>query len=212
MQTVNYIQEYRDTQKDLERYMKIETHAELEQLVKELLIDNKRLKEDNTYYRNIETQLTKNEINESYLNVYDQEDSPMAFHDYIIRGNCYFMTITFDPKRFDNFHLVSSDEQKKYILYQLHKYRHHMSFIYGCFEKHKNGVIHSHIIMNPVDEDYFRQNCLKKLKSAFTRNAYSKITIDYQLVKSVDKTIEYIDNGGKEKYGFFRHYNDNENL
>lgn len=192
--------------------MKIETHDELAQLVKELLIENKQLKDDNVYYRCIETFLTKHEPRDSYLNAFYIEDSPMAFDDYTIRGNCYFMTITFDPKRFDNFHLTTSETQKKYILYQLHKHRYRIVFMYGCFEKHKNGVIHSHIIINPICEDDFKQHCLNHLKSAFTKNINSRITIDYQLVKSVDKTIEYIDNGGKEKYGFFRYFNPNDDI
>jgi len=200
----DYIQEYRDTQRDLERYLKIETNDELAQLVKELLIENKQLKEDNAYYRCIDIHLSK--ADDKYLNIYSQEDSPMAFDSIILKSK-WFLTITFDPKRFSNFHLTTENEQKKYILLQLYKYRTSLNFMYGCFEKHKNGVVHAHILIDPIDPAEFKYNDLKKLKSSFTRNNYSKITIDYQEVKAIEKVIEYIDHGDKQKYGFFQYYN-----
>jgi len=178
---------------------------DIHKLMKELIIENKKLHIENNYYRNIEHLLVKE--NESYQLTFKQEDTPMAFNDIKIKsdGN-YFLTITFDPKRFDNLHLTSTEEQKNYILLQLHKIRQTINFIYGCFEKHKNDIIHTHIIINPVNIDALKKD-LKKLKSAFTYNINNKYTIDFEYINNLDKVINYIDDGNKEKFGFFQYYN-----
>jgi len=134
------------------------------------------------------------------------------FNDIKIKsdGN-YFLTITFDPKRFDNLHLTSTEEQKNYILLQLHKIRQTINFIYGCFEKHQNDIIHTHIIINPINIDALKKD-LKKLKSAFTYNINNKYTIDFEYINNLDKVINYIDDGNKEKFGFFQYYNSSNYL
>jgi hypothetical protein len=197
-------QQYRDTKKDIAQYMAIETDQHLTSLVKELIVENQRLKEDNKYYRNIEQVLIHNKASQ----IFDFDDTPMAFNDYMmVNSQLYFMTITFDSKRFDNFHLSNEDSQKDYIIYQLTQLKNSVNFIYGCFEKHQSGVIHAHLIIDPVDVDSFKSKDLKTIKSAFTINPYSKICVDFALVKNLDKVIQYIDNGNKMKYGFFLYYN-----
>jgi len=200
----DYIQQYRDTQADIAKYMAIKTDQELTSLVKELILENHRLKEDNKYYRNIEQIL----IHHKESQIFDFDDTPMAFNDYMMENSqLYFMTITFDSKRFDNFHLSNEDSQKDYIIHQLTKLKHTVNFIYGCFEKHLNGVIHAHLIIDPLDVDSFKSKDLKTIKSAFTINPYSKVCIDFTLVQNMEKVIDYIDYGNKTKYGFFLYYN-----
>jgi len=178
---------------------------DIHKLIKDLIRENKTLHIENNYYRNIEHFLIKNE-NESYKLTFKHEESPMAIDAKISSQGNYFLTITFDPKRFDNLHLTSTEEQKDYILLQLHKMRNTTNFLYGCFEKHQNDIIHSHLIINPTDLDAFKKD-LKKLKSAFTYNINNKYTIDFQYINDLEKVLNYIDNGNKEKFGFFQYIN-----
>jgi len=132
----------------------------------------------------------------------------MVFDDYKIKQNLlYFMTITFDPERFDNLIFTSEDQQKDYILKSLYEFRHYINFIYGCFEKHQNGIIHTHMIINFNDYKEFKEKYFNKLKSKFTRNLRNKYTIDIEAVRDLDKVLQYIDYGEKVKYGFYIFYN-----
>jgi len=176
-------------------------------LIKDLIKENKQLHKENLYYKNIELHL---KINSRQFELTFRRDSqPMSFDEHRMRDNnrMYFMTITFDPKRFDTLDFTSEESQKEYILLQLHKFKHKINFIYGCFEKHKNGVIHAHVLLNFNDYDIFREREFKKLVSKFTNSKYNKFCIDLQPVQNLDNVINYIDGGDKEKFGFFRYYN-----
>jgi len=189
------------------RYLDAQTHDDLHNLIKELITENTQLKKDNLYYRNIEIQLLSVNTFKHQL-IFNHDDTPMAFDDYKIKQNeLYFMTITFDPDRFDNLQFTSEEQQKSYILYALYKHRQHINFMYGCFEKHQNGIIHSHILINFNDYREYKEKYFKELKARFTRNMRNKYTIDIEPVKALDKVLQYIDNGEKVKYGFFLFYN-----
>jgi len=187
------------------RYLDAQTHDDLHHLIKELINENTQLKKDNLYYRNITVPLN---CDDKWKLAFIAGETPMAFDDYKIKQNAlYFMTITFDPERFDNLHFTTEEQQKDYILCSLYKFRHDINFMYGCFEKHKNGLIHSHLIINFNDYSNFKDNHFNKLKSKFTRNLRNPYTIDFGPVQNLDKVLEYIDFGEKLKYGFYRYYN-----
>jgi len=192
------------------RYLEAQKHDDLHNLIKELINENTQLKKDNLFYRNIEIQLL-HEDNQSYKLIYQRDESPMAFDDYKIKHNLlYFMTITYDPERFDNLIFTSEEQQKEYILYSLYKFRNQINFIYGCFEKQTNGIIHAHLLINYIDHIYFINDYLPKLKSQFTKRFLRKNhkqSIDNEPVKDLDKVLNYIDGKEKEKYGFFLFYN-----
>jgi len=192
------------------RYLNAQTNDDLHHLIKELINENIQLKQDNLFYRNVELQLL-HEDNQHYKLIYKRDEVPMAFDDYKIKHNLlYFMTITYDPDRFDNLIFISEEQQKEYILYSLYKFRHHINFMYGCFEKQTNGIIHAHILINYNDNIEFINDHLPKLKSKFTRRfirSNQKQTIDNEPVKDMDKVLNYIDGKEKEKYGFFLFYN-----
>jgi len=180
---------------------------DIHKLMKELIIENKKLHIENNYYRNIEHFLLKKDVNENYKLTFKYDETPMAFDSLKMSGNIlHFMTITFDPKRFDNLHLTSSEEQQNYILYQLHLIRRSINFLYGCFEKQKNDIMHAHLLMNVNDLDEFKK-ILKIFKAAFTYNINNLYTIDFQPVKQLDRVLWYIDDGDKVKFGFFQYYN-----
>jgi len=192
------------------RYLKAVDDDDLHELIREIIKKYIQLKNDNLMYRIIELLLLSDTTN-SYNLLFQHDIEPMAFEDYKIRDNLlYFMTITYDPDRFDNLILTTEDQQKKYILYSLYKFHHQINFIYGCFEKQTNGIIHAHLLINYVDHIEFINEHLKKFKSRFTKRFLNKNqnqTVDNQPVKDLDKVLNYIDGKEKVKYGYFRYYN-----
>lgn len=106
-----------------------------------------------------------------------------------------FITITFDPTKFGTQQL---DQQRKdYILHHLIKlYDNEMiKNFYGCFEYHKNGIVHSHIIA----QTYVPQDVYSYLKTKFTDNAKNKYAIQIDPAK-IPQAIDYIN---KESTNYF---------
>lgn len=70
----------------------------------------------------------------------DQLDEPNR--DYIA------INVTFDHKKFPQLIITPLEEQKKYIkkVFSNLLYDNHITAVYGCFEKQKNGTIHGHFI------------------------------------------------------------------
>lgn len=88
--------------------------------------------------------LTQKELEIVTLNkVYTLSDEPIRTS--VLGDSFYFYTITFSPKRF---YANTNLQQQQYILYHLTqvmmKYN---TYIYGCFEHHKNTNIHAHCII-----------------------------------------------------------------
>jgi len=121
--------------------------------------------------------------------VYDlSNDSYSVFLDYTKRfkemqdynyksclSNMYFYTITFDPDRFGG--AVYLDSERDYILHKLALLlRDDLIFTgYGCFECHKNGKSHAHVILHTNEP----KKVYTVLKKCFTNNPYNKCAIDY---------------------------------
>lgn len=98
---------------------------------------------------------------------------------------CIMVTITLPPKRFP----IDID-LKEYLLYRISKFGKYANYIYGTIEPHKNGRPHAHIIMNMK---YGTINDLKKyLYTHFKDNRYNNKAIRIDFIKSVQKTVDYI--------------------
>lgn len=126
-----------------------------------------------------------------YINLEnDIQDQPHSFKkdDFLVESS-YFLTITFDPRKFgvDN----DSDEERKYILYIIKKYIYYISNYYGCFEYHKNGAIHAHLIITLFSK-YVYHDLRKKLKKEFTNDCYNKHAVDLQPIKNIEDVLQYI--------------------
>lgn len=164
----------------------------LECQIIELKIENKLLKEKLVYLNgdsskslDIPSYFPLNK----YIDIY-----PSDVNHYINNNNetlffplecSYFITITFDPDKFG--HYNDNNKEEDYILYILAKlYKDEIiKNFYGCFEKHKSGTIHSHLIANIYDISKFRT----LIKKSFTNNARNMRAIDigtYKLKKSID--------------------------
>lgn len=188
------------------RYLEAQTHDDLHNLIKELILENTRLYKDNLLYRNIEIPLLKSE-NDRYKYMYIYDEQPMAWDNFKMREHqIHFLTITFDPDRFDNLIFTTEEQQKNYILWALSEFKDRINFIYGCFEKHDSGIIHSHILINFFDYIDFKEKYLKSLKAMFTRNIRNEHAVKLEVVNHLEKVAAYIDDGDKVKYGFFMFY------
>lgn len=201
----------------LKHYLSLTTHFEHDDFIKKLLniIDNQN--KELLFYKNMEININHN-FSEFDEQDFKQQSVPLKIksaydmaHEIsgaINTNNLYFITITFDPHRFDSLDLTSEESQKKYILKQIHNLRHRIGFVYGCFEKHKSGVIHSHLILETRDEETVKDSLIR----AFSKNIKNRYCIDMSEVRDISNTLRYIntdiDRDGqvssvKSKYGFY---------
>lgn len=98
-----------------------------------------------------------------------------------------FYTITFSPKRF---YEHTDDQYKAYILYHIGKMYVDdiIWYAYGCFEYHKSGVIHAHVVISSYNHDIVK----KILNKSFNHDARNRKCIDASFVQSEDKTLNYL--------------------
>lgn len=104
-----------------------------------------------------------------------------------------FYTITFDPSKFG----VSNDIEleKQYMLLQIGKAYNNFNctYVYGCFEYHKNGSLHTHFIMNCYGS---HPKIYKFIKYQFTDNPANRCALvvktvnDYGVIKYINKESE----------------------
>lgn len=110
----------------------------------------------------------------------------IAYHSATLK----FYTLTFDPAKFG----VSNDMEleKQYMLIQIGKaYRDfNCTYVYGCFEYHKTGAVHTHFILKSYDN---HPKIYKFLKYRFTDNPSNRCAIvvkavaDYGVIKYINK-------------------------
>lgn len=112
------------------------------------------------------------------------------------------VTITFDPNRFHNIDLTSEEEQQLYIKFHLMKAirRFNIPFLYGSFEKHKNGRTHFHGVVSIYDNTELEKYLLRK----FTNNPRNKHCILWKAIDNLPKWLEYIN---KESLDFISYKN-----
>lgn len=192
----------------MKEYLRADTSFQVDDLIKKLIIKVTKLEKELYYYKNIETVLIQENHN---LLSFDISSSPMLslidiknnYKNHYTEKGLAFMTITFDPMRFDKLELSTEQSQKDYILTMLSKASKkadtYSEFIYGCFEKHKSGIIHAHCLYEC--EDYVEVK--KYLQRKFSNSIHNQKAVDINWVRNNEKVFNYIDDGNKEKYGFF---------
>lgn len=149
---------------------------------------------------------TTDTLNKLYLSSYQMSgvkqlfqisEKPMVFEykHYICQS--YFLTLTFDPARFG---LAPYPEQRiDYILYHMYKCCKYVFIkgLYGCFEHHKNGIVHSHMII--ITEE--KEQVYKYLHKQFTDNPHNKIAVHIDKAKH-PQAKQYIE---KESIYYFKY-------
>lgn len=135
------------------------------------------------------------QISQDYLTV--QSPIPIKYDYHNDLSTSHFVTITFDPARFGLQPFES--ERKDYIIHKLYRLfdKNLVKKCYGSFERHKNGIIHSHLIINAQQEDIKKIKQL--LKSYFTDNPYNKIVVDIGPAK-YPQAMEYIEKESDDYY------------
>lgn len=135
------------------------------------------------------------QISQNYYTAYS--DVPMNYQYKNELSTSHFVTITFDPARFGM--QPYDSERKDYIIHKLYRLfdKNLVKKCYGSFERHKNGIIHSHLIINAQQEDIKKIKQL--LKSYFTDNPYNKIVVDIGPAK-YPQAKDYIEKESEEYY------------
>jgi len=136
--------------------------------------------------------------NESYINIecpvyYPFNREQMYVTDIELPDRDYIaITLTFDQQKHHQLILTPTYEQKKYIEKVISNllYEQLISAVYGCFEKHKSGFIHSHLLV-PHYGDY--NNIYNKLIPYFTNREFKKQhAVLIKPVKDLTKWVNYI--------------------
>lgn len=114
-----------------------------------------------------------------------QHLEPVSF---LITPHTFFVTITFDPSRFQNLG-VNSNQEETYILHQLSKAikNGYIFGLYGCFELTAQSITHSHINIYTYQPFELKQF----LKEQFTFNMRNRHAVD--VGKANLKSTAYID-------------------
>lgn len=178
--------------------------ADLENMIRELLNQNIKLMKENLYYKNIENNLTVQTHGEAHFDIH--EASPYTVETYLelipSLKAVMSLTITFDPMRFDKLELSTEESQKAYILNSLYHVRNKLNYIFGVFEKHKSGIIHAHIACI-IPEFEMKDEIHAELTRSFSSRPRNKHAVDFEKAHNPVKWVDYIIDGGKDKYGFF---------
>jgi len=99
---------------------------------------------------------------------------------------CKMVTLTFDPRKFPV--LFDTKAQRLYIAESLNEFisTFNIAHLYGCYELHENGVVHSHFIIPNISE--FE---LKFLRLKFTNNEKNEHAV-HCCEKVLEDGIKYV--------------------
>jgi len=112
------------------------------------------------------------------------------------------ITITFDQQKHPQLIITPSFEQKKYIEKVISNllYEQHITAVYGSFEKHKSGYIHSHLIIPHYGSTI---NLLETITSYFTNRTIEKQhAVLIKDVTDISKWIGYINKESQDYFEF----------
>jgi len=112
------------------------------------------------------------------------------------------ITLTFDHQKHPQLILTPSYEQKKYIEKVISNllYEQHITAVYGSFEKHKSGYIHSHILIPHYGP---HNNLLEILVPYFTNRPIPKQhAVLIKSVTDISKWISYLNKESQDYYEF----------
>lgn len=107
------------------------------------------------------------------------------------------ITLTFDQKMHPQLIITPQYDQIKYIKKVISNliYENHITAVYGCFEKHKSGYIHSHLLV----PHYGSHNDLQDKILPYFTNRKKQHAV---LIKHVDDLKKWIDYINKESDDF----------
>jgi len=176
-------------------YTKLETPNAVELYIRQLRNEIKKLYKENLCYKNVEEILSKWNI------------QPLPFDTHTITQlpehlNYYSITATLDPNRFLNLELTTIEQQIRYFKQTI---THHIlddvyHRIYATFERHKNGIIHCHAIIQIYDispTNYTK--ILHAFTSKLTNKINSKINTIIKLTTDIPGWLKYMNKETEEE-------------
>jgi len=130
------------------------------------------IRERDGVYTKLKDLYRKNKTLEEEQHYFIKEDDVLRLSDYLDNVDdldVYQWTITFDPSYFDC-KLTSQYTQREYIksvLYlTLMKFK--IDYMFGCFELHKSGIVHCHVIFK-LTEDHLPNLIKNFIAQYFTK-------------------------------------------
>lgn len=158
-------------------------------IINQLREDNHRLRSENSFLK----QQQDPQFNKTLHLFYQQggkkyKESPYL-KEPLAQDSLYFLTITFDPNRFDGLGDNTAAEED-YILHSLALATKDklISELVGCFELMKNGATHAHAHVTT----YQPIELYRTLQKLFTYNMRNNKCIDLQIASKSDKGQAYI--------------------
>ena len=98
------------------------------------------------------------------------------------------VTITFDPRKFPV--LINRTAQRDYIRYVLDRFidlfKGEIDYIYGCYELHDSGIVHTHFLIEKFDDHMYRY-----LQKQFTNDKNNDKAV-HRCMKHPNEGYEYI--------------------
>lgn len=180
-------------------YLNAKSHHEVDDLVKRLFKVVRDLRRDNMFYCDIEQHLSFSGSNVSQFDISDQP----ILTDLSNSGNFYAVTITFDPNRFENLDVITEESQQKYILTKLYDFLskgYNVTELYGSFELHQSGVVHSHLLIGIYDWKQLYDFLLRQ----FSKTRRNKHCILIKPIDDMKKWIEYINKAESYEKQYYR--------
>lgn len=169
---------------DLDRYLRL-----IRQALKEKIIQNDFLLKTESY------------IPLDCTMVYPFTREIMTVNDIEVPNRDFIaITITFDQQKHPQLIITPQYDQKKYIEKVISNllYDKHITAVYGSFEKHKSGFIHTHLIV-PHYGDY--NNLLQTITNYFT-NRKKQHAVLIKKVDNLEKWLNYINKESDDFYEF----------
>lgn len=176
--------------------------------IQELKEENSSLRKELARFHAIENDALKLQYwqQQEITNLFTQSKIKIPFEYKSKLSNAYFITITFDPNKFGVVQL--EDERKQYILYSLYKCIKSklLTELYGCFEYHKNGLIHTHAILITG----YPTEIKHKLHPLYTDNTKNTVVIQIDKAKH-PQAQQYIEKESTHYY-YYSHFSRSEEV
>lgn len=114
------------------------------------------------------------------------------------------VTMTLDPKKFPQLMFTPEYNQQKYYKQIISKliYTDTINAVYGCFEKHLNGIVHCHLIIPTYNTPANYQELEKAIKPYLTDRQRNKYAVVIKPATDSSGWLKYINKPANYKEYF----------
>lgn len=152
---------------------------------------NGMLNELKSLQQRIEQEIRKDSVEAKLIQYFPMDFQRADYHKYVSADKKYLLvTLTFDPKVSNK--LDESGQKIKLLQCMEHIRKYHY---FACFEKHKSGILHAHIMIS-IDIHDMTIAAYKMLKSISTNQLHLEPAISIDVIKNKkddkDRVYHYI--------------------